>query len=378
MSVVGTVVANDGDHRLPDERCQIGSARSTLVYVIAARSQIECPGGDPQLGVELSLVLVEQLSTPVEGGASVSCRAETSELPSTSSSNRFMRRARIAAERAHRRAAASSIASGSPSRARQMAAMSLALASVSSKSGRTAVAFDEQLDRRVSGGVVERSGRGRRQRERWDRPRDLARDPERSTTGGEHADVTGQAEDAANQRGDGANDVLTGVQHEQAAGSTRAMPRRWRPDPRLERRGPRGHWRPSLPQGPCRRRWRDRRTTRRPFGPDRCGLERQPALAGTGRSGQCDDAAAAEQLIDAGQLDLSTDERGVTGTGMVALGRVTGRGRRGVVRLVDASGRPPEAVFRRPLASTTTWGRAPGSGLPVHASPGPARPQAPR
>ena len=115
------------------------------------------------------------------------------------------------------RAAASSIASGKPSRPWQIAATSAAVASVTANPGRTAAAraanrATAAKDRDFAHAVAVR----RRQRQGWDGPGDLTGDAERAATGGENSYLRAHAQDPERDLGRAAQDVLARVEHEQA------------------------------------------------------------------------------------------------------------------------------------------------------------------
>ena len=161
------------------------------------------------------------------------------------------------------RAAASSIASGSPSRRRQISATAAALASVSAKLGRDRPrSFDEERHRGSRG---DRRGRRRAarigQRQRRHRELVLDADAQRGAAGGEHGQVrAGRHERGHVRRRRG--DLLDVVQdQQQRRGANGAGQHRERVDARRPR-ARRAPGRSPAGRGPGRGAGRDRRTPR--------------------------------------------------------------------------------------------------------------------
>ena len=105
------------------------------------RVQVEPARERAKTGEELPLLFGEKIDAPVDRTSECLLTGRGVGLPSTSRSNRFSNRARMSATvSTSARAAASSMASGSPSSARQIPETSAALAAVNSKPGLTALA----------------------------------------------------------------------------------------------------------------------------------------------------------------------------------------------------------------------------------------------
>ena len=117
-----------------------GSSRPTPATAIAA-SRSKLPANTPRRAKNRRWSSFKRSKLQSMAARNVCCRAAASRPPSTRNSKRFCRRALIAAGvSTSARAAASSIASGRPSRPRQIAATSAAVASVTANPGRTAAA----------------------------------------------------------------------------------------------------------------------------------------------------------------------------------------------------------------------------------------------
>ena len=220
---------------------------------------------------------------------SVCCRSGRSRPPPVRSVRRLSRRARIAfGGRSRTRDAASSMASGRPSRRRQMATTVSAFSSVSSKWLCTARA--RSTKRRTASEASASSSRSGpasgRELQGWDRELILAGDVERRPAGGENLDIRTVGEEVGDERRR-VDDVLEVVEHQEQAsrpqiGAQRRLNgARWRT---RECRGRRRWWRPPgsrtrpEPGGRTRRHRRtpqpDRRRHAAPGGSCRCHLVR--------------------------------------------------------------------------------------------------------
>ena len=149
---------------------------------------------------------------------SVRWRSGRSRPPPAPRSSRSPRRCAIAAGESSRiRAAASSMASGSPSRRRTISATAAPFAGVSMKSGRTAIA--RSTNSRTASDSMSVAGSSvpaRGQRQRRDGELLLARDPQRRAAGHDDRQLGRRAQEVGDDRRPG-DDLLEVVEHEQRA-----------------------------------------------------------------------------------------------------------------------------------------------------------------
>ena len=210
-------------------------------------------------------------------------------------------------------AAASSIASGSPSRRATISAIAGADAAVTSKSGRTARA--RSMNRCTPSNWESSASVGRwprvRDPERRDRVLLLAAEVQAGAAGHEDPELRRGGEEAGDDRG-GVLEVLEVVEHEEHV----AIAQRVRDG--VEERPFRGLADEERRRDRRRQQvgFRDRGELdeERPVAvsqePLRRDLEREARLAGATRPGQRDEPGPVEERLDRGDLRLATDEGG--------------------------------------------------------------------
>ena len=266
---------------------------------------------------------------------SVRCRGRAVRLPPVSSRKRsFSRRAISASGSVLSLAAASSIASGSPSRRRTMSMTRATVSSLTSKPGLTAAA--RSANSRTAGKPTASCGghAGQGLAERRDRQQRLAGDAERLAAGGDDPQPRAVAEQLVGQVRAGVDEVLAVVEHEQGVGVGQAveqpgsrvpagrplsaveqrprLPQADRAEHRLRhvgRVGDRGELGQPDPVGDVVRRRARSGRNRRCRG-HRRHLGRQPGLAGPARADQRHQPVLLQRLEHPGDVILAPDEAG--------------------------------------------------------------------
>ena len=276
------------------------SARSAAAIVVVGadrlgRRQVATAGEHRQPLEDALLVVEEQLVAPVDHRAQRLLARQRGARPAGEQAEPIVQADEICVSgNARVRAAASSMASGSPSRRAQMSAITAWWSSESSSGAPAACA---RATKRLHGVVG---------RERRHRPDGLAADSQSLAARGEEPQRRAAAQQVLGDLGGRRDHVLAVVEHDQHLPVTdqlgepaRVRKRRARPRSRRGRR-------PGSPTGAS--------STRQPPNSRSVGLgarhlQREPRLADPARPDERDEPMLGEQLHEVAQLGVAADQR---------------------------------------------------------------------